>query len=228
MKNKLYESGDGDTLVDDSLYPTEVKKYLFMERLEISKKLESYNTLVEVGCMITRHLDQAIENNKNYIGVDIVQRYINEANLKNSKIEGWGSKYSAICYNALMLEEAFEVIPSLKQLDKTKTLFLFPFNSFGNIDDCNKMLEVLNRLEVDFMINSYKTDTKTNEFRINYYKKNAMTNLELIENGDGVTVWSDEKLNSKCFKEKYYTDRCNKISFNNFGDFGKSINGYAQ
>ena len=227
MKNKLYESGDGDTLIDDSLYSAEVKEYLFMERLEISKKLKSYNTLVEIGCMVTRHLDQAIENNKNYIGVDIVQRYIDEANLKNSKIKGWGSKYNAICYNALMLEEGFKTITVLKELEKTKTLLLFPFNSFGNIDDCDKMLQVLNRLGIDFMINSYKTDIKTNVFRMNYYKRNSMTNLELLENENGVTIWSDENLNSKCFNEKYYKDRCNNISFNNFGDYGKSMNGYG-
>lgn len=228
MKDDLYESGKGDTLIDSSLYPPDVVKYLTEERIEINKKLVSYTHLFEIGCMSARHLDQAITNEKMYTGIDIVQRYIDQANKKNLDINGWGSLYNVICYNALELDKLFQTDSNLNTLDKSKILLLFPFNSFGNLDDCEKMTQVLNRLNIDFMINSYKTDSLTNKFRMNYYLKSSMTNLQLKETEDSVVISSSENLNSKCFKEIFYKKRFSNVSFTYFGDYGKSIYGYAK
>lgn len=72
----FYESGKGDRLIDPLLFPEEIKQFLLYERKMLEILADSLVLLVEVGSMYGRYLKWAVENDKYYFGVDIVQRYI--------------------------------------------------------------------------------------------------------------------------------------------------------
>ena len=77
---QFYSVGLGDRLIKESNYPSEILAYLESENKLVLEFLSDFETLVEVGCMNGRYLDLAVESKKKYIGVDIVSRYIDEAN----------------------------------------------------------------------------------------------------------------------------------------------------
>jgi hypothetical protein len=205
IKN-FYGSGLGNRLIDTCNYPREITNYLSAEYDFIMEQLKNFEVLIEVGCMQGRCLEQAVKANKFYIGIDIVEQYIEEAILRANSLSIDPDKYTFLCLSATNLHNVLDLTKPGK-FRRKEALIVFPFNSFGNIENIDEVLLSLNKSGIDFFISTYKTDRFTTNVRRKYYHKCNYINIQESSESSGVRFTSDEGLNTIAYSKSWLSSR---------------------
>jgi hypothetical protein len=197
----FYSSGNGDRLVDPTRYPDEITDFLREEEKLLTSMASQFEMLIEVGCMDGRHLGWAIAQQKNYLGIDIVERYIQQGRQKIAQLGLPPQQFRMEIYDASKLHETpyQEGWPQ----DNPSALALFPFNSFGNMDDPTGVISSLSTAKIPFLISSYLTDEDTNKIRLQYYKNCGYENMECKTDEMGVRYLSNDGLDTIAYYRDY-------------------------
>jgi SAM-dependent methyltransferase len=219
----IYEDGQGDELINPQNYNSEISLYLEAEGKRLSKIVVEYDTVIEVGCMNGRYADFVLQLNKKYIGIDLVQRYIESAK-KRYKSAIDNKEAAFFCAG---LEDLHTVLAHITPQNLKKVLAVFPFNSFGNIENIDRAADVISNSVIDFVIFTYKTDKFTQIIRENYYLNSGFINLDCICDETGVRFISTEGLNSIAYSEKWVDKKLGgkgkELKIEEFATIGKSF-----
>jgi len=196
----FYGGGLGDRLIDESVFPKEIKEFLRDEENLLLQISPSFNTLIEVGCMHGRYVEWAVKHNLRYIGIDVVHSYINEGTTKsktfNSSIEPKFILGGAEELHILLNWETLGI-------DKTKALLFFPFNSIGNMNDCIPVITSIRRSGAPFFISTYSTTPEVTLCRQKYYSACNYRGLYMKNDERGVTFISDDGLNTIAYHPEF-------------------------
>lgn len=208
----FYGTDNGNRLVDENNYPQSIKDYLEKERAILNKKVKKHDVIVEVGCMEARNMEVAIKNGKKYIGIDIVPEYIDIASgiVKQRNLQ---ETCEFLCIDAERLDD---ILKKSNLLEKSKApLFFFPFNSFGNMINFDKVIKSISNIKnADFILFTYLTDKKATEERFKYYNNCNYSNLRICNEKEGVRFTADDGLNSMAYDQKFLKDCIKKNGLN--------------
>lgn len=213
----IYNLGSGDELVNPANYDNEIDFYLSEEKKLILEFSKRFDVIIEAGCMTGRNCELVRALNKKYIGVDIVQRYIDEAISRYRDIENVLFK----CNDIINLEK---ILFSLQISMIENSLVIFPFNSFGNILDGESTLKELLKLKINLAIFTYQNSEKANSVRKNYYEKSGFRNLKIRTSMNEVKFYNDKGLTSSAYNQNWFdliskkiNTQFSGISFSNIG-----------
>jgi ubiquinone/menaquinone biosynthesis C-methylase UbiE len=220
-KNKIeqfYDAGGGENLTNENYLTSEIRDYLTNEREILTNliKKNNYEGILEIGCMDGRNLEIAKNLKINYVGIDIVERFIEKANEKMKNLN--------------ITAEAFKCdvksLKRVKNLISNKFLAVFPFNSFGNIDGAEEALRSVSKQQLDCIILTYKTSIEANTARKAYLNRSQKTALKMTISSKGVLFTSAKGLHSyayssKKIKEMGENNGYKKIDEHDFSKIGK-------
>jgi hypothetical protein len=198
---EFYESGRGDLLIDEAFYPACIVDFLHAERKLLDILRPDVQLLVEVGCMGGRHLEWAVANNKAYLGLDIVERYVNEGCKVVNERSLPSERYRFVCGAAedvVSILRAENVTAQMKE-----SLLFFPFNSIGNMTAPSPVLQSLSETRAPFLISSYLTTDEASSCRADYYELCGYKNVRAVNSNDGVRFTSDDGLHSIAYHPDY-------------------------
>lgn len=218
----FYGTDDGNKLVDESNYPPSIKEYLEKEKQILIKNINRHDVIIEVGCMEARNMEYAINNGKKYVGIDIVEDYIRIAN-RIVKERHLSKICEFLCVDAEKLDNILQESKLVK--GSSSPLFFFPFNSFGNMNNYNNVLDSIMKIKnADFLIFSYDTDKKSTQERYKYYSNCNYDNLSIQSDDDGVRFTANNGLNSIAYNKEYLIEnivnRKLPIQIEKFSDIG--------
>jgi hypothetical protein len=197
----FYESGKGDRLIDPFLFPEKIKQFLLYEKRILEALTGSFDLLIEVGCMHGRYLKWAVKNNKCYLGIDIVERYIETGKKIVLGLQLDTNKYRFILGGA-------ENIAKIVKLDEwdirpNRCVLFFPFNSFGNMDNPVAVIKSIKKSSLPFLISTYDTNPEANKCREQYYKNCGYIEVSIIQDEKGVRFVSSDGLSSIAYHKNY-------------------------
>lgn len=197
----FYESGRGDRLIDPRFFPESIKRFLAGENKLLDGKTPFVDLLVEIGCMHGRYLEWAVQRQKRYIGLDIVQRYLEAGRNAVTKRALPGEMYRFILGGA---EDVSKLVhPSEYGVPAERCLLWFPFNSFGNTKDPLLVLHELKRAGLPFLISSYQTTAEATVSREQYYRACGYRNIRIVEDSNGVCFRSSDGLRSMAYHPQH-------------------------
>jgi len=219
----IYKNGLGDELINPFNYNSEILLYLEEEKKIIKRLCLQFEVIVECGCMNGRNFELISSFGRKYIGVDIIDRYIHEAQKKyqNSK------KCLFICGDIINISHILHDrgIPVSDSM-----VLIFPFNSFGNVLDAQRTLKVLLKDGFNVAIFTYKIDEHTNSVRVDYYNKSGFNSLKKEMSSDVVRFYSSNGLNSKAYSKDWFSENAkgskyhfNSVYFSNIGVLYKNF-----
>ena len=209
-KKIFYKNGLGDRLIDPSFYPPEIKQFLIDERKILDSLSSKIDLLIEVGCMQGRYLEWAILQNKYYLGIDIVLRYIKAGQKIVKTLELPVEQYQFKCGSA---ENIAELVKSKKSsIPPERCLIFFPFNSFGNMENPIPIIKSLKKSNLPFIISTYPITKEVTSIRERYYKNCKYSQLRQLKSKQGITFVSSDGLNSISYDPIYLK---NIFSLNN-------------
>jgi len=205
-RDQFYDSGLGDLLIDPGRYPPSIQDYLYAEAELVESR--QFSLLVEVGCMKGRYLDWCVARHKDYLGVDIVSRYV-EAGLARVVAAGLDKDHYrlAVC-SAANLDR---LAKGMGWVRRTDALIFFPFNSFGNMSDPKAVLGAIWRADVPVLICTYQTNREATQERWAYYRNCGYHGLVCEENTMGVRFRSDDGLDTIAYREDYLLEICERL-----------------
>jgi hypothetical protein len=218
----FYGSGLGDRLIDESLFPLEIKEFLRGEDRLLEQCISSFDSLIEVGCMRGRYLQWAIDRGLNYFGIDIVSSYIETGHKRLGEVHTGLLKCDFILGGA----EDIDVLLDWKILgiDPQKALLFFPFNSFGNMQDFLPVIRSIRRSGARFFISTYSTIPNATLCRQRYYDACLYLGLEKVEDNRGVTFISRDGLHTIAYHLDFLIKSFKKermiVDATNFADIG--------
>ena len=203
----IYKSGIGDELVNPANFNFEIERFLKSEEKLIKSYSAGFSTVIEAGCMNGRNANLIYSLRKNYIGIDVESRYINEAKLSFKDYRN----LTFVCDDIINLE-------SILFESNTKNIFdlvvIFPFNSFGNITKSKVTLEKLLDQNFNLIISTYKTDDFSTLCRKDYYVNSGFCDLKVNRNKNRVRISNNSGLDSKAFSEYWFNDVSVKYGVN--------------
>lgn len=199
--NDFYSSGNGDRLVDPSRYPHEITDYLTAEEDLLTSLASQFETLVEVGCMDGRYLDWAARQQKSYLGIDIVERYVKKGQDRILSCGLSSDQYQIKIGDAATIHK-LSCRKGLLQ-DSAKVLAVFPFNSFGNMSEPTVVLSSLAKAHYPFLICSYLTSDVANHARSRYYRNCGYKQIECFSDTTGVRFVSSDGLDTIAYNPSY-------------------------
>lgn len=199
--NEFYENGLGDRLANPLYHPRVITEFLQEELRIVNSIQSSIDLLIEVGCMHGRYLDWAITHKKLYIGIDLVQRYI-EAGRRAVAERGLSKEiYQFVAGNA---EEMARLLGQQHlHIEHDRCLLLFPFNSFGNMLDEERVIASLRECELPFFISSYQTTEYATACRKEYYTRCGYKDVRFLNTEKGIYFSSSDGLHSIAYYPKY-------------------------
>lgn len=217
--NNIYESGLGDELIDPENYNDEIKLYISEEAKLINELIDIYDSIVEVGCMYGRLLKNAVGKSKNYIGIDYSRTYIEKGNSLFSDL--LSEKVQLINANC----EEIHTIYQIKALKgDEKSVLIFPFNSFGNINNITEAIKSISECNLSFFIFTYQCNSDATNIRLEYYKKSGFKNAVAYDSDDSIHIKDELGLNSHAYKDTWLTHEFAKHNVNiykkSFGAIG--------
>jgi len=208
----FYGKGKGDRLIDPLFYPKSVQFFLTDEEVLLNRLCASFDLLVEVGCMHGRYLGWAVKNEKHYLGVDIVSRYISEGNARLREFKSSLKRYKFVLGGA---EEISQIVdPFDWDVSADRCLLLFPFNSFGNMPNPRPVIESLGRCHLPFFISSYRTSVQATVCREKYYRNCGYSKLRSYKSGKGVRFTSPDGLNTMAYEKDFVQNLFRSVGLN--------------
>lgn len=204
---RFYGQFGGDRLIDSSHYPPEILSYLRNEEQIITRIItdNKYNYFIEVGCMEARSLPLAVSLDIPYYGIDLVDKYIMRAQnmIRTMQKSEEGIKAEVYKVSVYDLANHLKQYP-LKSIDlPTHPLIVFPFNSFGNIEDPEKAARAVSNCSSDFLILTYRTDEYSTQLRKTYYQNCGYTGTTTLTDKRGIRFISSEGLNTVAYEGSY-------------------------
>lgn len=197
----FYESGKGDRLIDPLLFPEEIKQFLICERRILETLADSFDLLIEVGSMYGRYLKWAVENEKCYLGIDIVRRYIETGRKVISDSQLDPNKYRFVLGEAENITEL--VKPDEWNIEQDKCFLFFPFNSFGNMENPLVIIRNIKKSSLPFLISTYGTSQEINVCREQYYRNCGYSEIVSLQDEKGVRFISPEGLSTIAYHPDY-------------------------
>lgn len=174
--------GDGQRLAEAAHYPPSIRRFLDEEARLARARLADYDVLVEVGCMWGRNADLALRSGKRYVGIDIVESYVDAAN-RDFRTRRLDERASAVLLDAADLPA---LVGSGHVGESERCLVFLPFNSFGNMADPVAVMSALAAFGSDFLISTYGTDADATGERERYYRMCAYAGIEVRSGPSGV------------------------------------------
>ena len=200
VKN-FYGKGKGDRLIDPLFYPRSIQLFLADEEALLKRLSTSFDLLVEVGCMHGRYLEWAATNEKHYLGVDVVRRYISAGNSRLKEFKSSTQKQRFVLGGAEKISKI--VVPSDWDVNVDRCLLLFPFNSFGNMPKPLSVVESLGQRCLPFLISSYRTSMRATACREIYYRNCGYSRLRTYKSQKGVRFTSPDGLNTVAYGKAF-------------------------
>lgn len=209
MKAKtFYADGEGDKLFSSDNHPAEVTAFLKEENRVIRELVSSKKLLVEAGCGEGENFDWAAEMGKHYIGIDVVQRYIDAAE-KKAADSNCSTSYQFFCTGAEKLHEI--IANSLPEgISPSDVIVLYPFNCIGNMLEVETVLKSLGEAGVDFFISSYETDISANKIRFDYYLRCGYTEVTCKIDEKGVLFSAPEGMQTYAYHAEWMLETLKK------------------
>jgi hypothetical protein len=195
MSHQFYANGLGDRLVDDSLLPAAVRDFLAQEERLLAELCRDFDSLVELGSMYRLHLEFAVHNAKNYLGLDVVERYVTEGNRRVAALGLDGSGYKFLVCG---IEDMGSV-----SLPTGRTLAFSPFNCVGNIPDLTGALKGLASSGLPFLLSSYRTDPLATRSREEYYAACGYTGMRIHHDPQGVRFTAADGLHTVAYEPNH-------------------------
>jgi hypothetical protein len=194
QKKDFYASGAGDRLIDDSHYPNEVQVFLRNEVQLLEQQFRSKSLLVEVGCMSGRYVDWAHAHGCRYLGIDVVERFVQVGNKRLQQMHLPDDQFRIILVGAQNVSQA--VRATFPQARVEDILCLYPFNSIGNMMSVQAPLASLAELGSSFFVSSYQTSPAANRIRLTYYHQAGYLDVRSHEIIAGVLFSSSDGLHT--------------------------------
>ena len=211
----FYGNYAGDLLVEESLYPPKVVEFLQREKDCLRSLTDTFQSLIEVGSMDGLHLEWAAKRRKRYVGIDIVERYIEAGNALVAARNLPASMFSFYLGDATRLDKhilEFEIIGN--------ALLFFPFNSFGNMGDERAVASAVLNTRMPCFISTYRTDRMATQIRLDYYDSVGYSVNEVKETEKGVAVCLDGQYYTIAYSIPYVRYMFGNLGIVEFSDLG--------
>jgi len=220
----FYGSDLGNRLINDALFPEEIKEFLKLEKELLSEIIPLFDSLVEVGCMQGRYLQWATKHVQNYIGIDIVSSYIEEG------CRNLTQNYGKLIKGHFILGDAEKIDTILNwekfSINPNRTILLFPFNSFGNMQNYLAVIKSLKKSGASFIISTYSTSEIATSIRYKYYEACKYSNLKKEKTNEGVVFSSKDGLWTIAYHQNFllriFKEEKLKVDVVNFAGIGKA------
>lgn len=209
----FFETNVAENLMDAAYIPQEVAEFLRQERRIIGLLEDSFDLLVEVGCMDGRYLDWAIRRRKRYIGIDIISRHIQSGRRRVAERGESPERYRFVRGDAE--EVAALVEPEQFEVSRERSLVLFPFNIFGAVTSAGRVLASLRQSKLPFLISSYQTTEYATSCRLRYYSNCGCRGIRILKDDKGVCFTTENGLQTTAYHPLYLQKLC--------GDYGLAI-----
>ena len=198
----VYGAPNGCEILNPENFPTLVHDYLKREREFLEHQMINYDTLIEGGCFDGTYLKWSHKRELNYIGVDVIPDYIEEARHRSAFFNVAQERHE---FHVLDLTRLWELNERSAMLanQENKVMLLIPFNLFGNITPISELVSVLRNCEYDFLISNFSTSRIATETRNQYYNNCDFLNVTMKSNDDGVHFTSEDGLDSMAFSEEW-------------------------
>jgi hypothetical protein len=206
LAKDFYKSGLGTSLILEENYPEEVHRYLLAERELFGAVVMDFKVITEVGCMHGRYLDCVLENDRCYLGIDIVESYLKEGEAI-AKLKSHGSgRYRFECVDARQIHEkvGMENVFGSSPCDN---LILYPFNSIGNMTGIDAVISSLVHSKYPFLICTYKTDKESTLVRFDYYNRCRYNQLTCIHMENGIRFISSDGLDTTAYERNWFINK---------------------
>jgi hypothetical protein len=211
----------GQALVDERNYPPAIVDHLIAERAWLKRIIHrgGYSAAIEVGCADGGvHLETLLSLNIRYLGIDLVPRLVSILN-DRLKHRPDGARARACVMDARRLSS---VKASLRA---HKVLVVFPFNSFGNLEDPRTIIAEACGSGFDALILTYRTDPLASRKRLEYYSRCNLARIDKERDSRGVVFLSPEGLRSYAYHRTWLTallrDFPLSCTVRDFGAFGR-------
>jgi hypothetical protein len=209
----FFETDVAENLMDAAYIPLEVAEFLRQERRIIELLEDSFDLLVEVGCMDGRYLDWAIGRRKRYLGIDIISRHIQAGRRRVAERGESPERYRFVRGDAE--EVAALVEPERFGVSRERCRVLFPFNIFGAVTSAGRVLASLRQGRLPFLISSYQTTEYATACRLRYYSNCGCRGIRILRDDKGVCFTTENGLQTTAYHPQYLQRLC--------GDYGLAV-----
>jgi len=206
--SQFYGSDLGNRLIDPRRFPDGIKLFLSEEERLLDSMSSSFDLLVEIGCMHGRYLNWAVARKTAYLGVDIVQSYVDEGQENVRQLGLDQTKYRFARCGAENIETI--TTPAKLRVDASRVLLFFPFNSIGNIARLEPVILALKMANSPFLISTYGTDDEATRVPSVYYAKCGYEALECCKESRGIRFRSPLGFCSIAYHPAYVADAFRK------------------
>lgn len=185
----------GLALMDERNYPSAIVHHLEGERALLRKIVpqKGYTAAIEVGCADGNvHLNTFRELRVDYLGIDIVPQFVAALNVRIEATPG-PPRTRACLLDACRLSQLRAELP------EHKVLVVFPFNSFGNLEDPRAALSEVHAAGFDLLILTYRTDPASNLTRYEYYERCKLKDIRQAKDTRGVIFHSGDGFRSYAY-----------------------------
>jgi hypothetical protein len=208
----FYGSGKGDHLIDSYFFPKEIKQFLAEERRILGSLKGSFDFLIEIGSTHGCYLKWAVKNDKHYLGVDIVQRYIKVGRRVILDLQLDTDKYKFVLGGAEKITDLITL--DGRDIEPNRCLLFFPFNSFGNMEDPLVVIKSIKASGIPFLISTYSTNQEASIYRERYYKNCGYFDIFKIRDEKGVRFVSSDGLSTIAYHSDYIQEIFISINLN--------------
>lgn len=202
----FYGDGAGDRLFEQETFPPEIHQFLRRETALLRHAVKGRKILVEVGCQRGILLDWATNHGLDYLGIDLVQRYIDEGRAAAESSGYVDVEERLLCDTADHLTDILARARTARY-DREDILLVFPFNSFGNMDDPVRVIANLAEASCDFFISTYRTDYAATVARFAYYLRCGYRSIDYQHEDRGIRFANDEGFSSCAFDPAWLSER---------------------
>ena len=211
----IYEYGIGDALLEPSMHPPAITEYIAAEEQLLLQLMLPYSVVIEGGCSSGRHTAMVLEQGKKYIGIDNVDRYLQQA------ATTWPAA-SFICSNITNITP--QALPAYA--NNSNSLMLFPFNLIGALSDPVAALQMLAAGGWPFVLFTFDSTAHATAARLQYYSEAGFTSLHCEQSATG-TVFTDEAgLHSTAYTAQWFKEQFKSFGFpfyaTHVGEIGKA------
>jgi len=185
----------GQRLIDTSRYPERIAEYRRVEDDIAAQTAPFYQVVLEIGCMDGCLLYPVVRGLAlTYVGVDVdahaIQRF------RARIVEEWDG--TAIRHAVAL--DVSDVGALSELIVPRRTVAMFPFNSFGNLQSPTGALDSLGAHDVDLWIGTYQTSPSATELRRCYYDNARIGVVDHTEEDCGVLFTSAEGFKSYAYR----------------------------
>lgn len=212
-----YRMFDANYLTEDIYSFLAAEKDAFSNFLDLDK----FDTVIEVGCGYGRYTKTVIEQEKQYVGIDLISWLIE-----------FGDWYSSVS-NSMVGSESITLktlsIVNIESLilnaNFKKPVVFLPFNCLGNLSYFETVVQTLSKLGITIacsLFNDHKTTTKS---RLEYYDKCGLTGLHNQNFDTGAVITSTEGFDSVGYNLVYFENFMKKYGYLKKDSF--DLNGFG-